>query len=254
MISEAIRRDWGIALSHRMPFLFDVLAVLAGAALFYYLGRFTTGAGDEFFAFAVAGISVLRLNGALPRVVQQTTHSIASGNLELLYSERPEPQVVVAESAFELLRGLGTAVLAILVAALVFGAPIETSPEALAAVAVGLGAATLLFGVVALGVIAILMIFREAGALATLSSLAVPVLGAAYFPVSTLPEPLETIADLLPFSGVVEIVRSGILEGELELATCGEVLVGIGVLGAAATALLLWSVGRVRRTGTLASL
>jgi ABC-type polysaccharide/polyol phosphate export permease len=238
-VQQAIRRDWALALSHRAPFLFDALALLAGCAMFFFLGRFASehGGHQGLFAFAVAGLSIVRLNSAMPRLVQSMLQGLASGNLELLLgSPRSSAPVIVAESAFEILRGGLVALATILVAVAVFGAPATASVPGLLAVTAGLCLAMVLFLGFACLTAATLLVVRQGGALATLGTLAMPLIAGAYFPVSRLPQPLEAIAAVLPFRAAVELIRGGLLRGEfvpglaLVLGIGSAVFLGAGLL------------------------
>jgi ABC-type polysaccharide/polyol phosphate export permease len=257
MIIETLRRDWRIALTHRAPFALDVLAVVVACALFYYLGRFARigHAGNAFFAFAVAGISVLRMNAALARIVHNVSHSIADGRFELLLSEpRPAWFVVVAEAGFELLRGLLLASMSVLLAILLFGAPMHLSAAGIAGVLIGLLGALVLFAGLGLAIVAALLVFREAGALATASTILIPAIAGAYYPVGTLPAPLGEIARLLPFSACMTLIRDGMLKGRVGAIATLTLVVGAGLVASLACLLVHWSAGRARRLGTLSSL
>jgi ABC-type polysaccharide/polyol phosphate export permease len=257
VIAASVRRDWAIARTHRLPFWFDAFSVLAASALYYYLGRFASkgSGGTEFYAFAVAGIAILRLNSSLPRVVQRATQGLTEGTLELLLDQRrPVHVVMLGEAAFDLLRGLVFAVLGIVLATTLFGAPMELTPGGLAGVAVGLVGAMAVFMGLALITVAILLVLREGGALATLTGLLVPVLAGAYFPVGTLPQPLEAIARALPFGAAVDTVRAGMLDGRLDVGAAVKMLAGAAVMLAIGVAVVRWATERARRTGSLAVL
>lgn len=257
MIAESIRRDWAIGLTHRLPFSFDLFSVLMASLLYYYLGRFAASgsSGAEFYAFAVAGISVLRLNGALPRVIQRASHGLADGTLELLLDRRrPVTLVLAGEAAFELLRALVLAVVSIVVATTLFGAPMRFTPGGCLGVAVGLVGGVTVFLGLALIATALLFVFREGGALVTLTSLLVPVLSGAYFPVGTLPQPIEAVARALPFGAAVDTVRAGMLEGRLDLGAALRMAAGAAVLLVAGVAMARWATERGRRAGMLSTL
>jgi ABC-2 type transport system permease protein len=256
VIAESLRRDWAIALTHRLPFGFDVLSVLVGTGLFYYLGKFASPGegGAAFFAFAVAGISILRLNGALPRAVYRTSQDLSEGTLELLLDQRrPVSLVLFGEAVFDLLRALVLAVVSIVIATALFGAPMEFTPAGCLGVAVGLAGAAAVFTGLALIAIALLLALREGGALAALTTMLVPVLAGAYFPLGTLPQPLEAIARALPFGAAVDTMRAGMLDGRLDVGAALRMLAGAAVLLAAGVLLVRWATERGRRAGTLSS-
>jgi ABC-2 type transport system permease protein len=257
MILETLRRDWRIALTHRAPFAMDALAVLVGCGLYYYLGRFARIGHDAnaFFAFAVAGISVLRMSAALARLIQNVSHRLADGTLELLLSERrPASFVVLAEAAFELVRGLFHALVTVLLAILLFGAPMRLTAAGILAIAVGLLGALVLFAGLGLAIVAVLFVFRDAGGLATASVILIPAVAGAYYPVGTLPTPLADIARVLPFSACVSVIRDGMLHGRIGVTAMLTLVAGAAVTVGVACLLVDHSVGHARRMGTLASL
>ena len=162
---------------------------------------------------------------------------------------------MVGEAAFDLLRSLAFAVLSIVLATTLFGAPMELTAGGFLGVAVGLAGAIVVFMGLALITIAVLLVLREGGALATLTGLLVPVLAGAYFPVGTLPQPLEAIARTLPFwRRHVDTVRAGMLDGRLDVGATLKMLAGAAVLLAIGVAVVRWATERARRTGSLAVL
>jgi ABC-type multidrug transport system permease subunit len=246
-------RDVRIALSYRIPFFFDVVALLAGAATFYAIGV-SIGREDSFFAFVVAGLMVLRVHGSLSRVTQSVEAELESGTFELLVSSPLRPvAAIVSAMAFEVVRGTVLAALLVPVAQLAFGADfVLGTPAAYVALLVGLVGAALLFTAVAAFVVAAVLLIRQGIALANAIALTLPILAGAYFPVDALPQPLELIADVLPFRLAVEVIRTGLIEGRLEGGSALALLAGAGVLLAAAAVVLPYAVERSRRRGSLA--
>jgi predicted tellurium resistance membrane protein TerC len=67
LVAAFIRRDWAIARSYRLPFIFDVVQSLFSLVLVYFLAKLFTGSvalkgiGDKagYFGFAVIGLAVL---------------------------------------------------------------------------------------------------------------------------------------------------------------------------------------------------
>ena len=205
-------RDARIALSYRVPFFFDIVALLAGMATFYAIGV-SIGREDSFFAFVIAGLMVLRVHGSLGRVTQAVESELESGTFELLVSSPLRPvAAILSASAFEVLRGVVLAVLLVPIAQLVFGADFELgSPGAYLALVLGLVGAAMLFAAVAAFVVAAVLLIRQGTALASAIALTLPVLAGAYFPVDALPQPLELIADVLPFRLAVSAAAPGVM-------------------------------------------
>jgi ABC-type polysaccharide/polyol phosphate export permease len=257
VIAASLRRDWAIARTHRLPFWFDALSVLVASGLYFYISKFANKGegGAEFYAFAVAGIGVVRVNTAVSRVIMRTSQDLAEGTLEILLDRRTRVSVTMfSEAVFDLLRAVAFAVTSIVIATTIFGAPMRTTPGAFLGVAVGLAGAFVVFAGLTLCALAILLVVREGGAVGSLAALLVPVLAGAYFPIGTLPDPLDAVARALPFGAAVDTVRAGMLEGRLDVGAALRMLVGAAVLMALGVVLVEWATERARRTGNLASL
>lgn len=247
-------RDWRIATSHRVPFLFDALALLGSVALFFYLGRYvgSTGSGSRLFDYTVAGLVVLRVQGALPRIMQLTEAEIASGNLQLLLtSPLSIGRVMFSEAAFELLRSAVFGAFLLLVSVTLFGAPFHVGVVGAAAIVVAFAGAGALFLGVAFLAIGILFFVRQGAALATLATIAIPVVAGAYFPVGSLPQPLRAVSLALPFRLPVDVMRAGLRHDRFDAAAAGWLVLGSAALIAVALVVVHAGVEHSRRNGTL---
>lgn len=246
-------RDAQVALSYRIPFFFDAVALLAGAATFHAIGT-SIGQQDSFFVFAIAGLMVLRVGASLARIAHSIEGELAAGTLEFLLSSPLRPAaVILSGAAFELLRGVLLALLFVPVAVLVFGADLALDAgETYAALLIGLLGAALLFAAVAAATVATVLLIRQGTALANAVGLTLPVLAGAYFPLSALPQPLELLAEILPFRLAVDILRTGLTDGQFEAGTAVALIAG-GAAALAGTVLVLHlAIERSRRLGTLA--
>jgi ABC-type polysaccharide/polyol phosphate export permease len=240
LILALMRRDLRIARSHRGALVVDLVSVSASAAVFYFIGESVRGK-TEFFAFAAAGLVVLRLHTAIPMMLEATRLEIGSGTFELLASSRWRiTTVATGLVAFELARAVALAVAMLVIGVTVFGAPAPHTPAGVMAVAAGLAGGVLVFGGLAFLIGGLLMVMQRARALASLSGMVMPLLAGAYFPVRTLPAPLEGIATALPFRRVVDVTRDGLLDhgaapGTIALLVAQAVLLGAcGLLAFAA--------------------
>lgn len=254
ILAAQIRRDWQVMRSRMAPWLLDATSVFVGAALFYYLGEnVSTIRGEEFFAFAVAGLAVLRVNTAVPRTLEAVRADIAGGNMEFLWSSSRRTSLVhLGTTAFELIRGVILAIAFIALAATLFDAPFDTAPEGIAAVAIGLGGAAVVFSGLAVATIGIFLVVRQAGAIGSLTTLLMPILAGAYFPTSTLPDPFDAIAAALPFRRAVDVIREGMLDGQLDAAAAVVLWVEALAIVAIGVVIAHVLVERARRQGSLA--
>lgn len=255
LIAASVRRDWRLALTRRPAFALEALAVFAGAGAFFFLSRYVGSAAHRttYFAFVLPGLVLLRLHTCIPRVLQAVAARIADGTLEILLSGPSRvATALTGEAAFEIVRALVLSMVLIALGALAPGVGLAGGPGALAGVAVGLLGGCVLMLVLAVVLIALLLVFREAGALATFSGIVLPLVGAVYFPVGILPQPLEAIARVLPFHFPSEIMREGLLHGRVDVAAVGEMAAALAVTGAVAALLARHAVAFARRSGRLA--
>lgn len=254
-IAAAFRRDWALAARRPAGFGFDLAAVVAGVALLHWIGAFVgaTSSGADYFAFAAAGLPVLRMNGGVGRVVAAVSEGFTSGTFEQSSSGPSRAWVAVtAELAFELTRGFVVGVLLLITAALL-GAPFAPSAAGVAATALGLLGAVAAFAALGGLVIGLVLVVREAASLLALVTLALPIAAGAYFPISLLPDPLEALASVLPFHFAVDLVRGGLIDGTFDGPSAGWLLLSLLVVVPAGLAAAAAGVRHGRRTGTLAT-
>jgi ABC-type polysaccharide/polyol phosphate export permease len=254
-IRAALRRDWALAALRPAGFAFDAFAVIAGVGLLYWIGRFvgSTRSGTDYFAFAAAGLPILRMNGGVGRVVSAVSSGLANGTFELSVSgPGPTWVAITAELAFELLRGLVVGAV-LLATAGAFGAPFTLTGAGLAGAAAGLIGATAAFAALGGVMVGLVLWVREAASLLALVTLALPIAAGAYFPVAQLPEPLETFASALPFHFAVDLVREGVIDGRFASGSAGWLALGVLVCVPAGLAAAGAGVRRGRRTGTLST-
>jgi ABC-2 type transport system permease protein len=119
-------------------------------------------------------------------------------------------------------------------------------------VVIGLPALVATFAAVGVLVAAFAAVFKQVTALLGLVSASLALLAGVYFPVSILPGPLRVVAEILPFTWGVDVMRAALLRGELASGRLG-LLVVFGVI---ALPLALWlfrlAIDHARRRGTLA--
>lgn len=252
LLLALIRRDGRLLRAAPLPLLLEALGLLAGLALFYYIGRYFADGRPGFFAFAVAGMAVLRMHGGLLQASQRFEADHALGLNAILFSS-PAPAWVVAlgSCAFELQRATVTAVMLLASAFVVFGATFSANAGSLAAAAVAVLGAAALFGTLAMLTLAAFLRFRLGTAVAGLAGIALPILAGAYFPLSVLPQPLQGLGQLLPLRLAVDAVRDGVLAARADVGEAGLLWVWVGVLFPLAALAVQAGLAHARRVGTL---
>lgn len=260
-LAAFIRRDWKVARSYRLQFVLDLASIPLALALFYFLSRLIdqgqlpsdADLGQGYFSFAAVGLVVFRMvQTSLTSFSNKLRSEQTSGTFEALLASPVSPSVVVLGSAsFELLRAAVGGVVTLLVAILL-GLGLDLTWHSLVAVVIGLPALVATFAAVGVLVAAFAAVFKQVAALLGLVSAAMALLAGVYFPISVLPAPLQAVAEILPFTWGVDVMRAALLRGELAAGRLG-LLVAFGVV---ALPVALWlfriAIDHARRQGTLA--
>ncbi|HEV2810945.1 MAG TPA: ABC transporter permease [Acidimicrobiales bacterium] len=259
-LAAFIRRDWRIARSYRLQFLLEICAVPIALGMLYFLGRLvdqgslpSDGSFSQgYFAFAAVGFAVLGMaQSALSSFSSRLRTEQTTGTFEALLSSPVSPSVVVVGSAaFDLLRATVGAGATVLVAVL-FGLRLHLSLGTAVSVLVGLPALVATFAAVGVVVASCAVVFKQVTALLGMVTTVIALLAGVYFPVDVLPGPLQVLANLLPFTWGIDVLRAGLLQGEVAGGRLG-LLVGFAVVS---LPLALWLFGHAvdfaRRQGTL---
>jgi ABC-2 type transport system permease protein len=256
-----LRRDWRINISYRASFALELATMLFSLALFFYLGHLVNNPAfaasqdlsGGYFAFAAVGMALVRMiQISLTAFSLKLREEQTTGTFEVLMATPNRPALVVlASAAYDLIRATLSAVVVIVAAVVIFGVTLDTSPGSLAVVAVALVGCIALFASLGVAVAAFTVVFKRSTALLGLVVAGVSLLGGAYFPLSVLPEPLESIAKILPFTWALDVVRAALLGGTVDPLQLAGLFVAAAVFLPIALALFAAALKRARRTGTL---
>lgn len=259
-LAAFLLRDWRIARSYRLQFALDVAIAPLSLALFYFLSRLIdptrlpsdADLAQGYFSYAALGLVVLRmLQTALTSFATKLSTEQTTGTFETLLAEPISPTTVVLGTAsFELLRALATG-LATLLAGMAFGLRFDVGVGSLVGLLVGLPALVATFAAVGVTLGAFAVVVKQVTALLGLATAALGLLAGAYFPIDLLPGPLRIVANVLPFTWGIDVLRAALLRGELAAGRLA-LLTGFAVV---ALPLSLWlfgrSLDRARRAGSL---
>jgi ABC-2 type transport system permease protein len=263
VLGAFIRRDWRINISYRAGTALEFATMLFSLALFFYLGHLIDnpafsqeqGLSGGYFGFAVVGLALVRMvQASLSSFSRKLREEQTTGTFEVLMATPNRPGLIVLSSAaYDLLRATVSALVLILAAVVFFGLSLDTSPDALAITAVALVGCIGLFASLGVAVAAFTVVFKRSTAFLALIVAFVSLLGGAYFPLSVLPEPLQSIAKALPFTWALDVLRDALLGGDVNLLQ----LAGLFAAAAVMLPLMLWvfslALRRARKTGTLAA-
>ena len=262
VVAAFIRRDFRIHVSYRLSFVLQMSTIFFFLALYYFLSQIvdqeefaaSENISGDYFSYAAVGLALLAiLQVGLSSFSQKMREEQTTGTFEALMATPTSPSLVVLASAlYDLLRSTAFAFVMLGTAALLFGLELDTDPASLAVAAVALVGCLGLFASLGVAVAACTVIFKQTSALTGMVVSGLALLSGVYFPTDVLPEALQKVAEIIPFTWGLDVVRAALLGGEVDPAQLAglfgsaAVLLPIAVLGFTA------AVRRARQTGTLA--
>ena len=175
-----------------------------------------------------------------------------TGTLEaLLATPASASLVIVGSASYDILGSIAYAIVTLLIAVIFFGLELEIGWDSLLAIVTGLPSLIVLFAALGVAVAAFTIVFKQVTAVLGLVSTGLALLGGVYFPIEVLPEPLETIAEWLPFTWALDVLRAALLGGEVEVAKIAGLIACASV--AMPLSLKLFVRARTGRSATAAS-
>jgi ABC-2 type transport system permease protein len=263
IVAAVIRRDWRVAISYRTSFVLELGSIVLFLALFFYLGQLinpnrlgsSQALRSDYFAYVAVGIALVRmLQLSLAGFAAKLREEQTTGTFEALMTAPVSSSLIVlAMSAYDLLRGAVSGVFVLLAAVVIFGLDLDTGPGSLAIAALAMVGSLGLFAVLAVVVAALIVVLKRVTALLGMALTGLALLGGVYFPVEVLPDPLEAIAKASPFTWALDVLRASLLGGDVDPVQLAGLFASVAVLLPASLAGFAWALRRARRTGTLAS-
>jgi ABC-2 type transport system permease protein len=262
VVAAFIRRDFRIHISYRLSFVLQMSTIFFFLALYYYLSKIVDqrefaarqDISGSYFGYAAVGLALLSiLQVGLSSFSQKMREEQTTGTFEALMASPASPSLVVLASAvYDLLRSTAFAFVLICTGMVVFGLELDTDPASLGLAAVALVGCLALFASLGVAVAACTVIFKQTAVMAGMVVSGLALLSGVYFPIDVLPGALQQLAEILPFTWGLDVVRAALLGGNVDHAQLAglfgsaAVLLPIAVLGFTA------AVRRARQTGTLA--
>lgn len=206
-----LERDLRIFASYRLRPLTLLIGPLTAVTLFYYISRLVTvstlGSSDGYFAYVVIGIVALEiLTSAIATMPVNLRQELVAGTFErLVLSPFGAVRAIVAMMVFPLLQAFVVATVTLAFGAAVFGMHIAF-PDVLLAPAAGLLGA-LAFAPFGLLTVATILVVKQALAGVSILITAMSVVAGVYFPVRLLPDWIEWLSDVQPFTPAVDLLR-----------------------------------------------
>lgn len=256
-MAGVVQRDALVFASYRTTLISRVLSAILGLLIFYYVSRLVRvgsfGGSGDYFAFVAVGLVILQVLTATlatgPTAVRQ---ELVAGTFErFLVSPFGAVSGVISVLVFPLLLALLVGTIMIVAADALFGLPVQWSTVPLALPAALLG--SLAFVPFALIFVAAVVAFKQAmtGSQFVVAGLAI--IGGLYFPVGLLPDWVQPLSHVQPFTPAADLMRHLIVGAPLDdpwlavakLGGCCLVLLPLGIW------LLSASVRRGQRRGTI---
>jgi ABC-2 type transport system permease protein len=261
LVAAFLRRDFTIARSYRVPFVLDLVQRLSSLVLFFFLGRLVDsrtkpGSGDfhgGYFGFVLIGIVLLGIiTTTLSAFSERLRTDQTTGTLEtVLAMPSPTWLTILGSASYDLVYASAVALATFALALAGFGLRLSTSPAAIAVAVVALTAAIALFSAIGVALAAFVVLFKRGNALMGLLGSGLALLGGVYYPVRLLPGPLHLLAQALPFTWAVDVLRQALLADQVPLVGLARLVAAAAV----AVPLGLWvfsvAVRRARQQGTL---
>lgn len=257
-----LRRDYLLASSSRLAFVWQIMSVMLAAPTLYYLGRLIQPAasphlapfGGDYFGFVILGVGLFGfLSAGMGAAAVAMRQEQVIGTMETIMATPLSPlRLVLGASLWQtIVAGIQT-LLYLLLGGLVFG--IDFSRANLVGIAVVSLLAIATFAALGVLAAAFVLLFKHTdpitSAIAGLSALVAGV----FYPTSVLPPLLQSLAQFVPLTYALRGLRLAALEGYSLSALWQEVLMLIffaaALLPLSALA-LRWAVRYAKGTGTL---
>ena len=250
-----VRRDWQIALSYKVPFLFDFASAIFVMFEFYYLSKLIPDAGatGDYLGFVATGLVVTTfLVSGASVIANNIRQEQVQGTLEMTLSAGLSLSTLsLGISAYPIIAGaLRAGVYAALAA--VLGARVPGANWGLAVAAMVISSISFVaIGLVAVGLV--LAIRQAAGAIGWLLG-AATLLAGVMFPLELLPGWLRFLSGLSAATWALQTTRDALLgrsSWEDSFGALGLLVVMGVVYSLLAQVALSWGIRHGLRTGSL---
>jgi ABC-2 type transport system permease protein len=252
-------RDFLSNVSYRFAFVLQLLGMFFAVAVFFYGSRMVNPAtagldGIKPFPWLLVGIAFqIYFSTALYSFAEKVRGEQVLGTLEaMLVSPTPTSVVIFSSTAWDFTWGGVRLLVYLLCAVFVFGVKLNVkSPTALA-----LGVALTLLSSAGIGMLSasFILYFKRGDPINFLLSMGTMFFGNVIFPSKVLPQGVQWVAEWLPMSWSLQVVRGALLQGAsfgevagsiARLAVLTAILVPLGLFGARI------AIRKAKREGTL---
>jgi len=252
-----LKKDTLSAVRYRNGFVFGIVAPAAQLATFYYLSRAVgpqfRPEGMPYFLFLVVGTGfytfLIAGTHSFLRAIQESQQT---GTLEVLMTTSTSPAVLISLSTISsfaggimqlvLYLGAGMIIFSPVTDVNILGSALVFTFSVLICAAIGLFAAGLQIAI------------HKGSAVLWLLGSSAWLMAGTMFPVTALPQPVQIVSMLLPFTHSLTAMRLALLHAQYSPALTREIAIlslYAGLLLPASVAFFSWTVRRARQFGTL---
>lgn len=220
IVRAIARRDFDNARSYRAGYLIEAFSALFGVSIYYFISetfqsvRSADLAGaPSYFAFALVGVVLtLVIHSSTIGLARRIRDEQLTGTLEAVVVQPiRDAEIGLGLACYPFMYSGLRAAVYLLGADLALG--VDFSDADWLGLTLILVATTVLFFALGLMFAALVMLVKQAQAVASLGTMALALLGGAYFPVSVLPSWLEPLSTLVPTRLAFDGARAALYTG-----------------------------------------
>lgn len=215
-IGAVVERDLRVYASYRVRVFAQLASLLLSMAIFHFVAKLIAvdrfSSPDEYFAFVVSGLLIMFVLQSSAVTAPLVRQELIAGTFERsLVSPMGAIVGSVGMLVFPVVFASGLAIIGFLLAALIFGLPVEWSTAPLALPLLML--ASVAFSAIGVFVLALVIAFKQAFGITWALTL-ISLTGGLYFPVDLLPGWLRWVSDVQPFTPAIEVARHLLLDAQ----------------------------------------
>ncbi len=252
-----LRRDLHVYLTYRTRLVSQVMTAVFSLALFYYVSRLVHLNGfkshSSYFGFVVVGLALVSVMYSCFLIPEFVRQELVAGTFDrLLLSPFGGVRGVMAMTLFPLILSFAMAALTLALGCVVFGLQLHwsTVPVAVPVMALAL-LAFLPFGLL---FAALTVVVKQGNVGASWVIALMALTGGVYFPVTVLPQWLQTVSKMQPFTPATSVLRHLLVDSPVATAVGPSLLklaLFAGVLLPASILILSSAIRVGQRRGTI---
>lgn len=219
-----LKKDFLMEVSYRFSFVLQFVSIFFSVVMFYFVGKLIGESptvqgsisqyGGQYFAFVLIGIAFQNfLSAGLGSFSSSIRAEQMIGTLEaMLVTPTRLSTIVLSSSQWSFMFTSIRVGIYLLLGALIFGVSFSGASVLPAAVALILT----IIAFSSLGIISasFIMIFKKGDPIAWVISSSSTLLGGVYYPISILPDWLQTLSYLFPITYALDAIRLSLLQGQ----------------------------------------